>query len=167
LQMSDENLKHVIAKVKQDTVVPNAITPEARIVATLRFPATRRSFEDLKFATIKSPQALDKIIPETCKAIYKALKQEYLKFVTSSIEWQKIAKDFQSMWNFRNCGGSLEGKRVAIVKPADEGSYYFMHKGYHSVVLLGLVDTSLTFIMADVGCNGRVSDTGVTEETAF
>jgi len=25
------------------------------------------------------PQALDKIIPETCKAIYEALKHEYLK----------------------------------------------------------------------------------------
>ena len=33
----------------------------------------------LKFATIISPQALRKIIPETCKAIYEALKHDYLK----------------------------------------------------------------------------------------
>ncbi|PNF32630.1 hypothetical protein B7P43_G17751, partial [Cryptotermes secundus] len=98
-RMSDENLKYMLAKVKQDTLLWNAITPEERIVATLRFLATGRSFEDPKFATIISPQALGKIIPETCKAIYtyKALKQEHLKFANSSIEWQKIAKDFENM----------------------------------------------------------------------
>jgi len=57
----------------------NAITPEARIAATLRFLDNGRSFEDLKFATIISPQALGKIIPETCKAIYEALKHDYLR----------------------------------------------------------------------------------------
>ena len=82
--MSDENVQYLVAKVKplivkQDTVMRNAITPEARIAATLRFLATGRSFEDLKFATIISPQALGKIIPETGKAIYEALKHEYLK----------------------------------------------------------------------------------------
>ena len=56
---------------------------------------------------------------------------------------------------------------MATVKPAKEGSYYFNYKGYHSVVLLELVDANLTFIMADVGCNGRVSDAGVLHETTF
>jgi hypothetical protein len=31
----------------------------------------------------------------------------------------------------------------------------------------GLVDANLAFIMADVGCNGRVSGAGVLQETAF
>ena len=82
--MSDENVQYLIAKVKpliakQDTVMRNAITPEARIAATLRFLATGRSFEDLKFSTIISPQALGKITLETCKSMYEALKHDYLK----------------------------------------------------------------------------------------
>jgi hypothetical protein len=53
--MSDENVPYLIVKVKplivkQDTVMRNAITPEARIAAPLRFLVTGRSFEDLKFA---------------------------------------------------------------------------------------------------------------------
>ena len=83
LRMSDENVQYLIAKVKlliakQDTVMRNAITPEACIAAT-SFLATGRSFEDLKFAMIISPQALGKIIPEMCKAIYEALKHDYLR----------------------------------------------------------------------------------------
>jgi hypothetical protein len=79
----------------------------------------------------------------------------------------KNCKGFESVRNFPNCGGALDGKHVAIVKPTIEGSYYFNYKGYHSVVLLGLVDANLTFIMTDVGCNGRVSDAGVLQETTF
>jgi hypothetical protein len=51
----------VLAKVnpliaKQDTAMRNAITPEARTAATLRFLATGRSCEDLKFAVwIREP----------------------------------------------------------------------------------------------------------------
>jgi hypothetical protein len=74
LRMSYENVQYLIAKIKpliakQDTVIRNAITPEACIAATLRSLATGWLFEDLKFAKIISPQALGKIIPETCKAI--------------------------------------------------------------------------------------------------
>jgi hypothetical protein len=49
-RMSDVLAKVKPLIVKQDIVMRNAITPEARIAATLRFLATGRSFEDLKFA---------------------------------------------------------------------------------------------------------------------
>jgi hypothetical protein len=55
-----------------------AITPHERLTATLRFLAAGRSYEDLKFSTVMSPQAREKIIPEICRAIYKVLK-EYCK----------------------------------------------------------------------------------------
>lgn len=64
---------------KQDTIMRNAISAEERLVATLRYLAAGCSYEDLKFRTGISPQALSKIIPETCKAIYDALKKDYLK----------------------------------------------------------------------------------------
>lgn len=56
-----------------------SISPHERLTATLRFLATRRSYEDLKFSTIISPQALGYIIPETCEAVYKVLHKDYLK----------------------------------------------------------------------------------------
>jgi hypothetical protein len=62
---------------KRNTTTRQAITPHERLTAALRFLATGRSYEDLKFSTIMSPQALGKIIPETFRAIYKALKEYY------------------------------------------------------------------------------------------
>ena len=62
---------------KKNTTMRQAITPHERLTATLRFLAKGRSYEDLKFSTIMSPQELGKIIPETCRAIYKVLKEYY------------------------------------------------------------------------------------------
>lgn len=64
---------------KEDTVMRNSISAHERLSVTLRFLATGRSYEDLKFSTIISPQALGKIIPETCEALYKVLRKDYLK----------------------------------------------------------------------------------------
>lgn len=64
---------------KQNTIMRESISAEERLVATLQFLATGRSFEDLKFSCAISAQALGKIIPETCRAIYSVLRPEYLK----------------------------------------------------------------------------------------
>lgn len=64
---------------KKDTIMREAISPHERLTATLRFIATGRSYEDMKFSTIISAQSLSKIIPETCQAIFDVLKKDYLK----------------------------------------------------------------------------------------
>ncbi|VVC96930.1 unnamed protein product [Leptidea sinapis] len=84
LRMNENTYLHLLSLVtplikRQDTILRNAITPHERLTATLRFLATRTSYECLKFSTIISPQALSAIIPETCEAIYKVLHKDYLK----------------------------------------------------------------------------------------
>lgn len=69
---------------KQDTILRESIPAEERLVATLRFLATGRSYECLKFSAAISPQALGKIIPETCRALYQVLQVEYMKVRISS-----------------------------------------------------------------------------------
>lgn len=64
---------------KQDTVMRQAIPAEERLIATLRFLATGRSYEDLKFSTGIAAQTLGYIIPKTCRVIYEVLKDTYMK----------------------------------------------------------------------------------------
>lgn len=64
---------------KQDTAMRGSIPADERLIATLRFLATGRGYEDLKFSTGISAQALGRIIPETCKALYEVLHRDYLK----------------------------------------------------------------------------------------
>lgn len=64
---------------KQDTHMRKSISAEHRLIATLRYLATGRKMEDLKFSCAISPQALGKIIPETCRAIYSSIKDDFIK----------------------------------------------------------------------------------------
>jgi hypothetical protein len=65
--------------VKHDTVMRPAISPKEQLTAMLRFLTTGRQLKDLKFFTGISPQSLGKILPETCSAIFHALRGQYLK----------------------------------------------------------------------------------------
>lgn len=84
LRMNDECFQALLQLVtpvikKQITIMRQPISPEQRLVATLRYLATGRSLQDLKFSTGISPQSLGRIIPETCKSIIDALQTNYVK----------------------------------------------------------------------------------------
>ncbi|KAJ8931991.1 hypothetical protein NQ314_015037 [Rhamnusium bicolor] len=68
---------------KQHTVMRETVSPEERLIATLIFLATGRSYEDLKYSVGISAQALGYIIPETC-VIFDSLK-EYMNYTKISI----------------------------------------------------------------------------------
>ncbi|XP_067130354.1 putative nuclease HARBI1 [Centruroides vittatus] len=170
LRMDEETYLNLLSLVtpiikKQDTVMRAAISPHERLTVTLRYLATGRSFEDLKFSTVISPQALGYIIPETSDAIYKVLHKDYLKFPRTEREWMDIAKLFKEKWNFPHCLGAMDGKHINIIPPSGSGSEFYNYKGRHSMVLLAIVDAKYQFIMCDFGTNGRVSDGGVLKNT--
>lgn len=84
LRMSEEVYNTLLSLVtpliqKKNTVMRTSISPHERLAATLRLLATGRTYECMKYSTIISPQALGKIIPETCEAINTVLKKGYLQ----------------------------------------------------------------------------------------
>lgn len=92
LRMNNDSFNLLLELVRrkitqQDTQLRAAINAEERLTVTLRYLATGNSYEDLKFSTAISPQAIGKIIPETCWAIYEVLKEEYLQVskITASL----------------------------------------------------------------------------------
>ena len=60
---------------KEDTVMRSSISPSERLSITLRYLASGNSFEDLKFLTATSPQAIGRLVIETCEAIIVCLKR--------------------------------------------------------------------------------------------
>ncbi|XP_050672980.1 uncharacterized protein LOC126970873 [Leptidea sinapis] len=172
LRINEDTYLHLLSLVtllikRQDTILRNAITPHERLTATLRFLATGRSYECLKFSTIISPQALSTIKPETCEAIYKVLHKDYLKFPQSCSEWKAISALFEERWNFPHLLGAIDGKHIAITPPKGCGSEFYNYKRHHSMVLMAIVDAQYQFLLCDFGTNGRVPDGDVLQNTKF
>ena len=88
---------------------------------------------------------------------------QFLCFQVPSSEWEwlRIAKDFQSNWNFNHCIGAIGGKHISLQAPAKNEIYYFNYNHYFSIVLLSLVDADYKFTYFEVWCNGRAPDGGV------
>ncbi|XP_068244045.1 putative nuclease HARBI1 [Palaemon carinicauda] len=152
--------------IKGNTVMRCAISPFERHSITLRFLATGNTFEDLKFLSAISPQAIGGIVIDTCTAINTCL-QSYIKMPQTAEERKELSNDFNKHWNIPHCVGALDGKHVSIKKPIASGSFYYNYKKHFSIVLLAVVNAKYEFIMVDAGMNGRVSDGGVMSHTNF
>ena len=59
----------------------------------------------------------------------------------------------------------MDDKHIPIKRPKGDGSTFLNYKEFHSIVLVGLVDSDYKFIFVDVGCQGRISDGGVFRNT--
>ena len=66
-----------------------------------------------------------------------------------------------------NCYAAADGKHIGIIFPKNSGLQFYNHKGFFSIMLLAFVDNDCKFLIADVGCQGRISDGGVFRNSAF
>lgn len=126
----------------------------------LRFLATGLSYEGLAFSFRMGVCTVQRIVMETCEALWAVFQQDHMPAPTTAI-CQKAAEDFWRLWNFPNCFGAIDGKHIRIKCPAKSGSLYYNYKQFYSLALQGVADAKCKFLAIDVGAMGRQSDGGV------
>lgn len=84
-----------------------------------------------------------------------------MKIPDTKEEWNEIIHNTYERWNFPNAFAAADGKHVGILCPNNSGSEFYNYKGFFSIVLLAFVDYNYRFMVAEVGCQGRISDGGV------
>lgn len=100
---------------------------------------------------------------QTCLALRHVLEPIYLS-TPGPAEWEKIANDFQEIWQFPNCIGAIDGKHVHVEAPPNSGSIFYNYKGRFSIILLGVCDAKYRFTKVDIGECGSRGDAGLFDE---
>uniref|UniRef100_A0A3B1IRQ6 Putative nuclease HARBI1 n=1 Tax=Astyanax mexicanus TaxID=7994 RepID=A0A3B1IRQ6_ASTMX len=78
----------------------------------------------------------------------------------SAQEFTAIIQGFRDRWGFPQCAGAIDGTH-GILAPPDSPTDYYNRKGFHSVILQGVVDHRLQFWDINVGWPGKVHDARV------
>ncbi|XP_040214550.1 uncharacterized protein LOC120944863 [Rana temporaria] len=151
---------------RMDTVMRNSVSPEERLLVTLRFLATGQSYVTLHHYFLLGITTVSRVVKETCVAIWEELHDIVMPEPTEEI-WESVVDTFWEKTQFPNCIGALDGKHIRVKKPPHSGSSYFNYKKYFSVVLLALSDAHLKFLFVDVGAYGSQGDGRIFRESAF
>lgn len=84
--------------------------------------------------------SVNKIIRETCNAIWKDLKAKVLAPPGRS-QFAEVARGFEEKWNCPYVLGSIDGNHVHnIMAPPKKGSAFFNYKYFHSTILHDVCD---------------------------
>ena len=120
--------------LKKDTIMREAIKPAEMCSLTIRFLATGESFRSLEYQFRISRRAISYIVMEVCQALYEVMGPKYLAVPKSSQDWLEIAEKFEERWNFPNCLGAVDGKRILLQQPDNTGSHFHDYKGTGSQI---------------------------------
>ena len=155
-RLSPEVWNQVYEKVepileRRVTPMRDPISVGLRLAITLRYLASGDNYQSHMFGFRVAANTICGIIPETCQAICDVLQADYFQCPRTPDEWRRVADGFWKNLNFPNCLGALDGKHVALKKPGNSGSEYFNYKGFHSIVMMALVDSEYRFMWIDVG----------------
>ena len=128
------------------------------LAITMRYLATGQSYRSLMYGFRVAHNTICGVVKEVCQAILDEYEDDILSAPATAQQWEDIADQFATRWNFHNVLGALDGKHVAVVKPKNTGSLYYNYKKFTSIVLMALVDADYKFIWIDVGAHGCCSD---------
>ena len=95
------------------------------------------------------------IVKDVCQAIVQLLLPKYIQIPTGD-RLKAIVDGFESKWGFPQCVGAIDGSHIPIVSPLEYPADYHNRKGWHSIILQGVVDYEYRFWNINVGWPGRV-----------
>ncbi|XP_066952525.1 uncharacterized protein [Macrobrachium rosenbergii] len=150
---------------KKVTFWRKSIEPGLRVAITLCFLAVGDSYKSLQYSFQVAHNTISCIVPETCRTIIAAYRDEELQMPQTPEAWQEVAQGFEEWWNFPHVTGGIDGKHISLRNPPRGGTHYFNYKKFYSMVLLAIADASYKFLYVNVGAIGSESDGGVFAQT--
>jgi hypothetical protein len=109
---------------KQDTWWRKSLEPGLKLAITLQHLATGDSYRTLMFSFRVAHNTISSIVCEVCQTIIETYAEAVIACPTTPEEWQPIAEQFGSRWNFHHAVGALDGKHISIRCPKNGGSMW-------------------------------------------
>lgn len=146
---------------KRDTNYRKAIAVRHRVAITLYWLADTAHYRTIAnlFGVGKSTVCC--IVRQVCEVIVRLLLPRYIYLPQNRQEIQEKIECFEDRAGFPQVVGAVDGCHVPIIAPQQSPDDYVNRKGFHSLLLQGLVDCDYRFLDICVGWPGKVHDARV------
>ena len=157
-ELYQELEQRITAEFQRDrTLMRDSVSPGVKLAVPLRHRATGDSYTTLQYAFRVASPTIKKFVPEVCDAITRAYQDPVMRCLTLPEDWLLVESIYHWRWNFSHALGALDGRHILIRYPQGGGSLFRNCKGFHSIVLLALVDGDYKFLWVDVRAAGSTS----------
>ncbi|CAH2296351.1 Hypothetical predicted protein [Pelobates cultripes] len=170
-RMSEETFLYLCAKLrpameKETTNFRVCLPVRKRVAIALWKLATNSEYRSIGHLFGVSKSSVCQCVQDFCKAVCSLLAPEIINFP----DWQKLkdmADYFENRWGLPQCVGAIDGSHIPIIAQQEYHTGYFNRKGWHSIILQGVVDGKGLFWSVNVGKPGSLHDARVLRLSTF
>ncbi|XP_061599578.1 uncharacterized protein LOC133462376 [Cololabis saira] len=164
-RMSEETYNFLCNKLRpamerQDTTFRECVPLKKRVAVALWKLATGSEYRSIGHLFGVSITTVCTCVQDFCKAVDMLLLPEQIRFPDER-RLRQIAAYNESRWGMPHCVGAIDGSHIPIIAPKDYHNDYFNRKGWHSIILQGVVDGKGLFWNVFAGPAGSTHDARV------
>ena len=145
---------------KEVTNMREPVSVEKRVAITLWRLATKVEYRTIGHLFGVSRGTVCCIVKEVVTCIVRVLMPKHIKWPRGD-KLQEVIDVFEHKWGYPQCAGAIDGSHIPILAPQNFHTDYFNRKGWHSIILQGVVDSNYRFTDITVGWPGSVHDARV------
>ena len=149
---------------RRDTGMRLAIPVEVKVAVSISRLASGNSMQciaDLYRIGLSSSQ---QAVSEFCGAIKKNLLRKFISW-PSPATMDRYAEEFQDLHQIPYVVGAVDGSHIPIIAPRLHAADYYNRKGFHSILLQGVVSAKCLFWDFDIGWAGSMHDANLWART--
>uniref|UniRef100_A0A8C2HKI6 DDE Tnp4 domain-containing protein n=1 Tax=Cyprinus carpio TaxID=7962 RepID=A0A8C2HKI6_CYPCA len=164
-RMSEETFIYLCNKLRpamerRDTNFRVCVPLKKRVAIALWKLATGSEYRSVGHLFGASISTVCRCVQEFCAAAETLLIPEQIRFPDQE-RFKEMAAYIENRWGLPQCIGAIDGSHIPIIAPQDYHCDYFNRKGWHSIILQGVVDGKGLFWNVFTGLPGSLHDARV------
>ncbi|KAJ4942406.1 hypothetical protein JOQ06_012272 [Pogonophryne albipinna] len=163
--MSEETYVYLCNKLRpamerQDTPFRECIPLKKRVAIALWKLATGSEYRSIGHLFGVSNTTVCRCVQDFCAAAETLLVPELIRSPDRE-QFAEMAAYTENRWGLPQCVGAIDGSHIPILAPQEYHCDYFNRKGWHSIILQGVVDGKGHFWNVFAGMPGSLHDARV------
>lgn len=150
----------------QDTNMRSAIPIQVKVTVSISRLATSnfmQSIADLYRIHLSTSQ---QIVNQFTHVVKLLLLKRFIRW-PSTTTMDKFARKFEDIHGISYVVGAVDGSQIPTVAPNLHATDYYNRKGFHSILLQGVVSSKCLFWDFDIGWAGSMHDANLWGRTAI